>query len=82
MRFYFTYGLYVKDNTCISGFELVKQNQFAKISECSEEKDSPQAKNVLDLQIILSKMQRVLTKFREVIWLSFANETLSLSFFV
>ena len=36
-----------------SGFELVKQNRFTKISECSEEKDSLQAKNVLDLQIIL-----------------------------
>ena len=35
------------------GFELVKQNQFAKISERSEEKDPPQAKKFLDLQIIL-----------------------------
>ena len=37
----------------ISRFELVKQNQFGKISECSEEKDLPQAKKLLDLQIIL-----------------------------
>ena len=28
----------------LSGFELVKQNQFAKISEVSEKKDQPQAK--------------------------------------
>ena len=34
------------------GFELAKQNQFAKISKCSEEKNLPQAKNVLHLQII------------------------------
>ena len=36
-----------------AGFELVKQNLLAKISECSVEKKLPQAKNVLDLQIIL-----------------------------
>ena len=36
-----------------SGFELVKQNQFTKISKHSEEKDLPQAKKFLDLQIIL-----------------------------
>ena len=35
--------------------ELVKQNQFAKISECSEEKDPPQLKNILHLQIICMK---------------------------
>ena len=33
----------------IPGFELVKQNWFAKISECSAKKDLPQAKNDLDL---------------------------------
>ena len=62
----------------MTGFELVKQNLFTKISECSEEKNPLQANNVLDLQITLWKMQRVLTKFCKVIWLSFANETLSL----
>ena len=62
----------------MTGFELVKQNLFTKISECSEEKNPLQANNVLDLQITLWKMQRVLTKFCKVIWLSFANEILSL----
>ena len=42
-----------KHGSNMSGFELVKQNQFAKISERSEEKDPPQAKKFLDLQIIL-----------------------------
>ena len=42
-----------------TGFKLVKQNQFAKISERSEEKDLPQGKKFLDLQIILRKMRRV-----------------------
>ena len=52
----------------MSGFELVKQNWFAKNSEHSEEIGLAQAKNVLDMQIILWKMQRVLTKFCEFIW--------------
>ena len=56
-----------------SGFELVKQNRFTKISERSKEKYPPQPKKFLDLQIILGKMRGVLTKFCEVIWLSFAN---------
>ena len=38
---------------CTSGFELVKQNRFAKISERSKEKDPPQPKKFLDLPIIL-----------------------------
>ena len=37
-------------------FKLVKQNQFTKISERSEEEDLPQGKKFLDLQIILRKM--------------------------
>ena len=36
-----------------TGFKLVKQNQFTKISERSEEEDLPQGKKFLDLQIIL-----------------------------
>ena len=43
-----------------TGFELVKQNRFAKIFECSKEEDLPR-EFFLDLQIILWKMQRVLT---------------------
>ena len=62
-------------------FKLVKQNWFAKISKCNEEKGLPQGESFLDLQIILWEMRRILTKLRELIWLSFANETLSLSFF-
>ena len=38
------------------GFELVKQNQFAKNPERSEEKWLPQPKNLFDLRIILLKM--------------------------
>ena len=56
-----------------TGFKLVKQNWFAKISEHSKEKDPPQPKKFLDLQIILWKIRGVLTKFCEAIWLSFAN---------
>ena len=32
-----------------TGFELVKQNQFAKSSECGEEKGPPQSNIFLDL---------------------------------
>ena len=48
-----------------SEFELVKQNWFANIFECSKEKNF--AKNFLDLWIILWKMWQVLTKFCELI---------------
>ena len=41
-------------------FGLVKQNRFAKTSKLSEEKDPPQVKNILNLQIILQKMQKIL----------------------
>ena len=64
------------------GFEFVKENWFAKIFDHYEEKVLPQAKNLLDLQIILWNMQRFSTKFCKLIWLSLANWTLSLSFFV
>ena len=59
-----------------SGFELVKQNRFAKNSERSEEISPAQAKNVLDMRIILWKMQRVLTKFCEFIWTIMYYESL------
>ena len=52
-----------------AGFELLKQDRFAKNSERSEEIDPVQAKHfLLNLRIILWKMQRVLTKFCELIW--------------
>ena len=37
----------------ITGFELVKQNRFAKISERNKEKGPVPVKNFLDLRIIL-----------------------------
>ena len=61
----------------LPGFELVKQNWFTKVFQRSKEKGLLQAKNFLDLKIILWKMQRVLTKFCKLIWLSLINETLS-----
>ena len=36
-----------------TGFDVAKQNRFAKISERSEEKSLSQTKSFLDLQIIL-----------------------------
>ena len=44
------YKVIIKHNA--TGFELVKQNRCTNISEHIEEKDS-QAKNILDLKIIL-----------------------------
>ena len=44
-----------------AGFELVKQNRLTKNSERSEEIGPTQAKKILDLRIILWKMERVLT---------------------
>ena len=49
----------------IAELKLGKQNRFAKNSERSEEKGS---KNILDLRMILRKMQRVLTRFCKLIW--------------
>ena len=42
----------LQEATQQTGFELVKQNRFAKTSEVNKEKDPLQAKNALDLQII------------------------------
>ena len=56
-----------------TGFELDKQNWFAKNSEGSEEKDP---KNFLDLCIFLWKMQRVLTKYCELIWTNMYYESM------
>ena len=50
----------------IAGFELVKQNQFAK-------KDP---KIFFDLHNILWKMWRVLTKYYELIWTNMYYESL------
>ena len=44
--------LAVRKKPVTAGFELAKQNRFAKISQRSHEKD-PQAKNILNLQMIL-----------------------------
>ena len=44
-------------------------------------KGPPQAKNLLDLRIILWKIQRFWTKFCKLIWLNLANWTLYLSSF-
>ena len=52
-----------------AGFELVGKNRFAK-------NGLPEAKNFLDLWIILWKMQRVLTKFCELIWSNTYYESL------
>ena len=54
-------------------FELDRQNRFAKNSECSKEKG---LKDFLDLRIILWKMRKVLTKFRELIWTNMYYESL------
>ena len=48
----------------MSGFKLVKQNQFAK--KGSKEIGPTQVKKFLDLRIILWKMKRVLTNFYEL----------------
>ena len=63
-------------NALNAGFELVKQNQFAKNPECSKEIGPTQAKNFLDLRIILWKMKRVLTNFCELIWTIMYYESL------
>ena len=47
---------------------MYKQNQFAKGFECSEVKVP-----FLDLGVIFMKMERVLNKFTELIWLSWVN---------
>ena len=79
---YLGYDIFKNDDEYNTGFKFVKQNWLAKISECREEGKRPTGgKNVLDLQIILWKMRRVLTKFCKETWLSFANESLSLPFF-
>ena len=59
-----------------SGFELVKQNQFTKNSEHSEEIGPMQTKIFLDLRIILWKMERVLTNFWKLIWTIMYYESL------
>ena len=60
----------------LSGFKLVTQNWFSKNSECSKEKGLSQPKNFLDLQIILWKMQRVVTKFCKLTWNNMYYESL------
>ena len=57
----------------MSGFELDKQNQFAKNSERNEEKDS---KMFLDLRNVFWKMRTVLTKYYELIWTNMYYESL------
>ena len=59
-----------------AGFELVKQNRLTKNSERSEEIGPTQAKKILDLRIILWKMERVLTNFCELIWTIIYYESL------
>ena len=80
VHFYFSSSKWQKPNNFVMvalvnvfRVQISKKNRFAKISKCSEKKSPSQTKDFLDLQIILLKMQRVVTKFCELIWLSFAN---------
>ena len=59
-----------------SRFELVKQSWIAKNSERSEGIGPAQEKKFLNLSVILWEMQRVLTKFCELIWTILYYESL------
>ena len=63
-------------NALNAGFKLVKRNQFAKNFGRSKEIGPTQAKKFLDLQIILWKMERVLTNFCKLIWTIMYYESL------
>ena len=57
----------------LAGFELVKQNRFAKIYRRSVEKGLAQSKNVFGFANHFMKNAKSFDKFCELIWLSFAN---------